>query len=112
MRVILPFGELTERFEESPTGKRCFKSEVDALPATPINLAKHKPARPDGRSCRGERRNALRDQICVDEVAAVGIARKKRLGEGRLARSVRPRNDIDVGIHEGMWYRRTIGSRR
>jgi hypothetical protein len=94
--LIPAFLEIPNQAQMAPTRKSCLEAKAFATLCIKIDLFKHQSSGTEGSRFRRERRHTLRNQVCVDEVLAVLIIRQEFPSEGRLAGTVRSRNEVNT----------------
>src|SRR5579859_2406043 len=101
MDGITPRTQSVNEFDVGDSGERRLKTKIVSAFREPLDLFQHQPT--SGKCCGLGRkwRQALGDEIRVDEVFAVGVMRKKFARESRLARAVRSGNNVNGWTRQG-----------
>src|SRR6185436_17354694 len=90
--------ELLEERHPTLSRQRRFEPEIRSRRGESLDPLEHELARLDGEALRVERGKPSRDQVGVDELAAVRVVGQEQAGERALSRSVRPRHHIEVRL--------------
>jgi len=77
MHSVTTALESADQVQMCETRKRCLEPEINRSFRKEVNFSKHQSTRTKRYGFRRKGRHLLRDQICVDEILAIGVIRQE-----------------------------------